>query len=38
VIVAAVALDEAQRRRQLRASAAATSVIEEVIGSDKSAA
>jgi len=38
VIVAAVALDEAQRRRQSRASAAATSVIEEVVSSDKSAA
>jgi erythritol transport system permease protein len=38
VIVAAVALDEAQRRRQSRASAAATSLIEEVMSSDKPAA
>lgn len=38
VIVAAVALDEAQRRRQSRASAAAASVIEEVVSSEKSAA
>ena len=38
VIVAAVALDEAQRRRQSRASAAATAVIEEVVTGEKSAA
>lgn len=38
VIVAAVALDEAQRRRQSRASAAAASVIEEVISPEKPAA
>jgi erythritol transport system permease protein len=38
VIVTAVALDEAQRRRQSRASAAATSLIEEVMSSDKPAA
>jgi erythritol transport system permease protein len=38
VIVAAVALDEAQRRRQTRASAAVASVIEEVVGSEKTAA
>jgi erythritol transport system permease protein len=38
VIVAAVALDEAQRRRQMRASAVAASVIEEVVSSEKSAA
>lgn len=37
VIVAAVALDEAQRRRQSRASASASSLIEEVMGSDKPA-
>lgn len=36
VIIAAVALDEAQRRRQTRASAAATSVIEEVVSSETS--
>jgi erythritol transport system permease protein len=36
VIVAAVALDEAQRRRQSRASAAVASIVEEVVGSDKS--
>jgi len=36
VIVAAVALDEAQRRRQSRVSAAAASVIEEVVSSEKS--
>jgi erythritol transport system permease protein len=35
VIVAAVALDEAQRRRQSRASAAVASIVEEVVG-DKS--
>jgi erythritol transport system permease protein len=38
VIVAAVALDEAQRRRQTRASAAVASVIEEVVSSEKTAA
>jgi erythritol transport system permease protein len=38
VIVAAVALDEAQRRRQMRTSAVAASVIEEVVSSEKSAA
>jgi erythritol transport system permease protein len=38
VIVAAVALDEAQRRRQTRTSAAVASVIEEVVGGEKSAA
>jgi erythritol transport system permease protein len=38
VIVAAVALDEAQRRRQTRASAAAASVIEEVVSSEKAPA
>ena len=38
VIIAAVALDEAQRRRQTRASAAVVSLIEEVVGSDKSPA
>jgi erythritol transport system permease protein len=38
VIIAAVALDEAQRRRQMRASAVAASVIEEVVSSEKSAA
>ena len=38
VIVAAVALDEAQRRRQSRASAAVASIIEEVVSSEKSAA
>jgi len=38
VIVAAVALDEAQRRRQSRASAAVASIIEEVVESEKSAA
>jgi erythritol transport system permease protein len=35
VIVAAVALDEAQRRRQSRASTAVASIVEEVVGSDK---
>jgi len=38
VIVAAVALDEAQRRRQSRASASVASIVEEVVGSDKRAA
>jgi erythritol transport system permease protein len=38
VIVTAVALDEAQRRRQSRASAAATSLIEEVVGSEDATA
>jgi erythritol transport system permease protein len=38
VIVAAVALDEAQRRRQSRASASVASIVEEVVGSDKPAA
>jgi erythritol transport system permease protein len=37
VIVAAVALDEAQRRRQSRASAAVASIIEEVVGREKPA-
>jgi erythritol transport system permease protein len=37
VIVAAVALDEAQRRRQSRTSASASSLIEEVMSSDKPA-
>jgi erythritol transport system permease protein len=38
VIVAAVALDEAQRRRQSRASASVASIIEEVVGREKPAA
>jgi erythritol transport system permease protein len=38
VIVAAVALDEAQRRRQARTSAAVTSVIEEVVRSEETPA
>jgi erythritol transport system permease protein len=38
VIVAAVALDEAQRRRQSRASASVASVIEEVVSREKPAA
>jgi erythritol transport system permease protein len=37
VIVAAVALDEAQRRRQSRASASVASIVEEVMASDKPA-
>lgn len=38
VIVAAVALDEAQRRRQLRATAAVASLVEEVVDSDRTPA
>lgn len=38
VIVAAVALDEAQRRRQSRVSASVASIIEEVVGREKPAA
>lgn len=38
VIVAAVALDEAQRRRQSRASASVASLIEEVVETEKAAA